>query len=143
MSACLMEARVAAVICRDGHLLASSSGSGAACLLPGGLVHAGEPIELALRRVVRMLIGIAVVETEFLAVVERRYRDDRGRAIHEITFVFDACLEQRLDQSEARPGYVWLELEELGASDLQPVQVREGLAAGRFDNSPWLSITSR
>lgn len=94
--------------------------------LPGGPVHAGEPIERALRRILLDQIGATTATLNFCTVVEHGVTEPGQAPASEVAFLFDTTLHDipRLGPS-ASCRYRWADDHDL--STLQPEAIQDAL----------------
>ncbi|MGX7828973.1 NUDIX domain-containing protein [Actinokineospora sp. 24-640] len=89
--------------------------------LPGGLVHAGEPVENALRRILREHLGAHIAHMDFCAAVELPgHHPDQQPAIYELALLFDVTVT---DPAAIHTGHGeprWVTNTELDHLDLRP-----------------------
>lgn len=130
---------VYALIGRDERLLLIEQSEHDA--LPGGRVHAGEPIENALGRTLLDQLGATIAAFDFCTVVEHGATKPGQPPVSEVTFLFDVTLtdHDHLDESASCP-HRWAGEHEL--SNLQPQVIRDALIAGTLSaENPWRAWT--
>jgi 8-oxo-dGTP diphosphatase len=129
-----------ALIGQDDGLLLMEHPDHAA--LPGGAVHAGEPVEQALRRTLLDQLGATIANLDFCAVVEHDTTKPGEPPASEVAFLFDVTLTDRDRLTEAAPWpHRWADDHEL--SVLRPAVVRDALIAGTLSaENPWRAWTS-
>lgn len=102
---------------------------------PGGGIEFGERAEDAVRREMFEELGVALRDVRLLGVLENIFTYE-GASGHEITFVFEASLEDRslysrdeIDGIEGKHPFVarWVDLDEFGADG--PPLYPQGLLA--------------
>lgn len=99
--------------------------------LPGGPVQAGEPVEYALRRILRAQVDAHVARMEFCAAVESRHdREVTESAVYELAFLFDVTFTEPDVASASQGELRWATETELVHLDLRPKAIADRLRTG-------------
>jgi 8-oxo-dGTP diphosphatase len=131
---------VYALVGREDCLLLLTDREGRACALPGGAVRAGEPVEQALRRILRDQLGATIAALDFSTVVEHPIAEPGHQPTSEVALLFDVTLAngEQLGESFAQR-YRWADDNEWAA--VRPDTFGNALVAGAFTGTPWLAWT--
>jgi ADP-ribose pyrophosphatase YjhB (NUDIX family) len=116
--------RVAAVICREEHILLCTVGDLGYWFLPGGRARIGEPSDVALAREMAEELGHVLPGARLALVVENIYR---GRALeHEIGLYYRLAWPAELPPDDLHGGtepghsFRWVPARDLGSAGFQP-----------------------
>lgn len=108
--------------------------------LPGGAVHAGEPVEQALRRTLLNHLGATIAELDFCAVVEHGTGESGEPPASAVAVLFDVTLADPGPLIDSAQPHRWADEHELAG--LRPQAVRDGLIAGTLSaEHPWRAWT--
>lgn len=136
-----------ALILRDHHVLTCKELGQAHCSLPGGHIDPGESAAVALSRELAEEAGLGDAKVRGCVLVQEHRFSQRGKAKHEINFVFHVELPARLGLGcppiaalEPKLRFAWVSIGDLTAANLLPVQLSPWVAAGvDLDKTCWLS----
>ncbi|MGX7829766.1 NUDIX domain-containing protein [Actinokineospora sp. 24-640] len=123
----------------DEQLLVVHDPDTMTCRLPGGLVHAGEPVENALRRILREHLGAHIAHMDFCAAVELPgHHPDQQPALYELALLFDVTVTDPVaihtDHGEPR----WVTNTELDHLNLCPQSLAHRLRTDVLASEyPW------
>ncbi|WP_173130405.1 NUDIX domain-containing protein [Kibdelosporangium persicum] len=106
-------------------------------VLPGGEVHADEPVEQALRRILRCQLGGTIADLDFCAVIEHDAAEPGGPRAFALAFLFDVTLTEPhfVGKSASHP-VRWAHTRNLAT--LAPPTVRNDVISGLLSSDrPW------
>ncbi len=124
-----IEILVRAVHVTDGRLLVCHTKGADNSYLPGGHIDFGESADAGLKREIKEELGKACRLSGLLGVVEHAFMQN-GERHHEMNLVFQAEIEDLCSSvsPESKEDYIeflWVPLEDLAGSDLEPAPLKE------------------
>ena len=126
--------RVAAIIIRDGHVLAQRpAGDPSACYaLIGGEYEMGDTFESRIRAEIEEETNAKVLTTDYRFVVENRFRYN-GNLIQAVEHYLEVTIDRAdVSSRESHLTQHWLPVATLMNIDLRPNVVRDAIAHGTY-----------
>jgi 8-oxo-dGTP pyrophosphatase MutT (NUDIX family) len=124
-----------AVIQKENKILLAHKIGEPNTFLPGGHVEYGEYSNAALRRELREELGIEATIGEIIGILEYQYTDEDNNKHHEINFIYNAEINEKVLSKESHLEFLWCSLnylvDKMLLPDPLPTLVTEHIETGQ------------
>jgi len=116
------------IIIREGKILLCKAKTKRNWFFPGGHVESGETILEALNREMQEEIGLKVLKTNFMGIVENAFTDKDKINHQEVNIVFETEIEEKDFQClEGHLEYRWFDLDKISKIYVLPENLKKSL----------------